>query len=553
MWPFSGCDDDGCSAVDMTAITPASVIAASPFTLIFLASTLVAVRIVYPRLSSAAQDDERDGENHVLPAHAPAELRQAHAAHGAKSIGRRSVAWAFGSTLGLAVTMGVLILSEVMGIMDGVGKVVALRMTVPGLLFMLVFVLPWLECQNLVRGAGWSLQRTSKGTLPRFAWGLHLALFAGWLFAFWKIGGAVPTGAMKSVGHKGDDGWIDEITRECLERIGVVGIALMALLAGFASVSSPWHTFGESSRNQKPVSEGDVNRKQSGLDATREMLSSKKHRLAALERKVSDPDYLAARASGGFVGKMVGSFRGASKEETEIKNLRVEVSGLETMEANLASTLVLMKSRRKQTERASSSFGRFLLLPSYAFSTYCLYRILATALTTLRRMSAPSASFSGSDPINRFLGLLARHWDPKLDQLAWARIISFALCGLILVASANSAIQTFHLFAKWTPGLLRHAQANLALIVGQIAATYVISSSLVLRGQLPGEASSAVGTVLGGALSPSFVDGWFEGWFLAASFLTWFGLWFGRKVGAGGGLDDDWDDYSAEEMGTKRH
>lgn len=551
MWPFSGCGEDACTAIDRNAITPSSVIAASPFTLIFAVSTLLAVRGLYPRLSLAAQDDERDGEEHVLPSHAPAELRQAHASHGAKSLGRRSVAWAFGVTVGLSVTMAVLIMSEVMGIMNGAGKVVALKLTVPSLLLCLVAVVPWLECRSVVRGLGWSLQKTSKGSVPRTAWLLQLILFAAWLFAFWKIGGAVPDGAMKRVGKKDDDdGWVEQLTRAWLERIGVVGIALMALLAGFASVSSPWHTFGEAARGQKPVSEGDVNRKQSGLDATREMLISKKHRMATLERKITEQEAAKAASGGGFVGKVMGSLRGASKEETEIKGLKVEIAGLETMEANLASTLALMRGRRKTTERASTAFGRVLLAPSYVFSAYCVYRVLATALTTLRRMSSPHASFAGSDPINRFLGLLARHWDPKLDQMAWARIISFALCGVILVASANSAVQTFHLFAKWMPGLLRHAQANLALMVGQVAATYVISASLLLRGQLPGEASSAVGAVLGGAMSPGFVDGWFETWFLAASGLTFLGLWLGRKMAGAG---EDWDDYGMEEMGVKTH
>lgn len=231
-----------------------------------------------------------------------------------------------------------------------------------------------------------------------------------------------------------------------------------------------------------------------------------------------------------------------------MKGLRIEIAGLETMEANLASGLSLLKSHRAASARAGTIVGRLFLVPSYLFSFYCLYRIVATSLTTLRRASSPSTSFASSDPINRFLSLLARHWDPKLDQLAWARLISFALSGVILLASANSVVQTFHLFAKWTPGLLRQAQANLALVVGQIAATYVISSSLLLRSQLPTALGSAVGSVLRGALSPGFVDGWFEGWFLLGSLGTAIGIWVGRKLSG----DEEWDDFGMEEMGAKR-
>ncbi|KAK5997574.1 GPCR-type G 2-like protein [Cladobotryum mycophilum] len=501
MWPFSSCDVDACAAPDPNAAPSlATMLAALPFALLFASSSLLAVRHLFPRLSSAAQDDVRDGEDHVLPPHAPAALRQVHAEHGAKSWGRKGGAWAFGATVGLAATLGALIMAEILEVVDARARNLALRVTVPGLLFMLVVLIPWLECRSLVSSAGWSFQRSARGTVPKFAMGLQTVLFGGWLFAFWWMGNVVPRAEILLRSTTSDPGhgtYTEMLTRACLERIGVVGISLMALLSGFASVSSPWHTFSDSGKRKRPLTEGDVNRKQTGLDATCEMLATKRHRLQYLERKVA-ADNKGKGSGGGLFGMVMGSIRGQSSEVTEIRALRIEIAGLETMEANLSSNLSLMKSQRAATERASTPIGRLLLIPSYIFSAYCVYRILATSLTTLRRASSPSASFSSSDPINRFLGLLARHWDPKLDQLAWARIISFALSGVILAASANSAVQTFHLFAKWTPGLLRHAQANLALAVGQVAATYVISAGLLLRSQLPGEARTVVGGVLRG-------------------------------------------------------
>ncbi|KAI9148019.1 Golgi pH regulator [Paramyrothecium foliicola] len=546
MWPFSGCDvDDACQATDPNAVTLAVLFSLAPFVVIFAGVNLLVVRHIFPKLSSS--HDARDGEDHVLPAHAPAALRQAHAEHGAKSWSRKGAAWTFGTTVGLAATLGSLILAEILEVVNPVARDLALRVTVPTLLFLLVILVPWLECRSLVSGAGWSFQRSSKGKLPRVAWGLQTVLFLGWLFAFWSVGIAVPTSAMSTPSE--DSSMSDTLTRVCLERIGVIGISLMALLAGFASVSSPWHTFSEvSGRKKRPITDADVNRKQAGLDATNEMLITKRHRLQQIERKVATQNSASTGAAGGLVSKMMGSIRGASGDEAEIRSLKLEITGLETMEANLSSSLSMMKNARAANVRASTTFGRLILAPSYLFSCYCLYRILATFLTTIRRASSPSASFSSSDPINRFLGLLARHWDPKLDQLAWARTISFALSGVILLASANSVVQTFHLFAKWMPGLLHHAQANLALAVGQVAATYVISASLLLRSNLPGEVSSAVGGVLRGAPSPAFVDGWFEGWFLLGSLLTAVGLWIGRKLAG----EEDWDDFGMEEMGAKR-
>ncbi|OAQ62397.1 G protein-coupled receptor [Pochonia chlamydosporia 170] len=550
MWPFTKCGNDACTARNPNTLDTKALVALLPFAAAFIIVDILVVRYVFPKLSRA-HDEYRDGEDHYLPAHAPPALRQAHAEHGSKSWKRRGAAWTFGATVALASTLGLLILAEILEAVDPVAKNLALHVTVPSLLFLLIVLVPWLQCRAIITSAGWSFQRTAKGSIPKMAWSLQLVLFGAWLFTFWSVGNTVPESATKDLYERGMKRSYSEIlTKECLERVGVVGICLMALLAGFASVSTPWHTFIDAStRKKRPVTEADVNRKQAGLEATSEMLVTKRHRLQQLERKASDPA-TAAKSSSGLVGKMLGTFRGISNDEAEMRALRLDISGLETMEANLASNLSLMQNHRAATVRASTTCGQIMLVPSYVFAGYCVYRILATTLTTFRRFHSPSASFANSDPINRFLGLMARHWDPKLDQLAWARTISFALSGVILLASANSVVQTFHLFAKWTPGLLRHAQANLALTIGQITATYVISASLLLRSQLPAKAGGAVTGVLQGALSPSFVDHWFETWFLLGSVLTTLGIWLGRKLSRG--FDDDWDDYGMEEMGAKR-
>lgn len=548
-WPFSsGCDDHGCAPINPNAPSTAGlVLSLGPFLATFAAVFVVAERQIFWRL--ARVHDARDGEDNVLPSHAPPSLRQAHAEHGRKSFRSKVAAVTFSITVALAAVLGELILCEIAGIVSPRAREIGLRVTVPTLLWFLVGVIPFLEIQSAVAGMGWRFQRTSKGRFPRFAWGLQLSIFAGWLVAFWSLGALVPLGhdeafaSLRSSGDLASGGW----TRACLERIGVIGIALMAMLSGFAAASTPWYTFGGATgRKMKPVLDVDISRKQAGLDATNEMLLTKRHRLQALERKASTTQ--SQNSSRGIMGKMLGNIRGGS-DEGEMRGLRVEIAGLETMEANLSSNLGLMRSRHAASVRASTTLGRVLTVPHHVFSLYCLYRIIATTSTTIRRAYSPAAAFSSTDPINRFLGLLARHWDPMLDQDAWARQISFLLSGVILAASASSATQTFHLFARFAPGLLFQAQANLALITGQVLAAYVISAALLLRSNLPSEMGSAVSDALRSALDPRFVDGWFEGWFLVASAATVAGLWVSRKITGDG---EDWDDYGVEEAGQKR-
>ncbi|KAI1384636.1 Abscisic acid G-protein coupled receptor-domain-containing protein [Hypoxylon trugodes] len=544
------CSDDLCTASGLaTPSALSTTISLAPFIITFVAVSILVSQKIFPYL--ARVQNSRDGEDHFLPSDAPPALQQAHAEHGAKSLRRRVAEIAFSTTVGLAVVLGELILCEISELVNPYARALALRVTVPTLLFLLIVLIPFLEFQSLISRSGWSFQRTSKGHIPRAAWILQFVVFGIWLFAFWSLGNLVPVGSeavrpsAKMERVRVEPEFSASLARACLERLGVVGISLMALLSGFASVSSPWHTFG-SRASRRPVTEADVARKQAGLDATNEMLLSKRHRLQSLLRKVAETSPGDKR---GFVTKVIGSIRGGG-DAAEIRTLRLEIAGLEAMEANLSSSLSMLRSRQANSARAATFSGKLLLMPTYVFSVYCVYRIIATTLTTLRRLYYPTASFSSSDPINRFLGLLAKHWDPKLDQIAWARQISFLLSGVILAASARSAIQTFHLFAKWTPGLLYQAQANLALLIGQISAIYVISAALLLRSNLPKDVGSAVGDALESALEPGFVDRWFEGWFLLASIATAGGIWLGGKINEWS--EGEWDDIGMEEMGQKR-
>lgn len=593
--PKYSCDDAACSAAPPGSSTAGTVLSLTPFLLTFAVVSAAVAKKLFPRLSRPGQ--ARDGEDHYLPASAPPTLQQVHAEHGSKSARRRLAAATFASTIGLATVLGELILAEISDVVDPRARDAALRVVVPTLLLLLVGVIPFLEIQSVLAGSGLcSFQRTAKGRLPRWAWALQTVGFGLWLFVFWSVGKAVPAGvggdesfvysraaktkggsdaAGMSIGMRWKEGmtaaWaVDTLARACLERIGIIGISLMALLSGFASVSSPYSMLADNtSRRRKPITDSDIGRKQAGLEATAELLMTKRHRLRSLQRKLAatTTESNASAGSSGVMGKIVCSLKGigggGGGDAAEIKALQQEISGLEAMDANLSSALSALRSKQAAQARAGTALGRLLAVPAYIFSIYCVYRILATSLTSFRRLYYPaSASFSSSDPINRFLGLLAKHWDPKLDQLAWARQISFLLSGVILLASGNAVVQTFHLFARWAPALLHQAQANLALLIGQVTATYVISAGLLLRSNLPRDMGSAVGHALESALEPAFVDRWFEAWFLLSSLATGVGIWVGRRIHGGGGGDggvmgaggdwDEWDEFGGEELGQKR-
>jgi len=190
---------------------------------------------------------------------------------------------------------------------------------------------------------------------------------------------------------------------------------------------------------------------------------------------------------------------------------------------------------------------------SYVFSVYCLYRIAATSTAFFRRWWHPATTFANSDPINNALGLIAATFDPSLDRAAWSRQISFAISGLMLLASFNAVLQTVLLFSRFTPPrLLASAQQNLALLVSQISATYVVSSALLLRSNLPREMGSVIESALRAPLDTAFVERWFEAWFLGACAVTALGIGIGRSVRSGMEWDDNYGDGEGDVESGKR-
>lgn len=518
------------------------VLSSIPFILTWIATVYIAQRKLFPLLSS--KETERKSQQDALPQFKQNVFHEGSWRDNIRLTSRERIAsWVFSASMGLSAVLVELLLFEISDTLNPAARGLALRATLGSLLILIVLVTPALEIHGIAKGIfGVRSETSTRRTLPKFRIGFEVAIFISWLFAFWYLPQA---SILRDTLHTPETGHSENdylFTEACLERIGIIGISLMASLSGFAAVSSLWQTFGV---QHKAVKDSDINRKTAGLAATEEMLAAKQSRLRALERKMSEGPSPSEQP--GIIGRVVGSFRGTN-EAQELKALRMEVSGLETMQFTLSSSVSNLRSRHEEQERSKTSFGRLLSVANMGFAVYCAYRICATSISSLRRWSQPSHSFATSDPINRLLAILTTHWDSELNRDAWARQISFFLSGIMLLASFNAVLQTFRLFARFAPGLVQHAQTSLPLMISQIAGTYVISSALLLRSNLPAEVSNVITEALGAPLEGRFVEGWFESWFLVAVGLTATGILVGRKVGNN---DDDWDDDGSIEMGKR--
>jgi hypothetical protein len=216
---------------------------------------------VRPRVHGSSQEpDDHDNFIAPLPAHLPVRRRccVAEAVSTALRSRPKSARWRtssifkslqpsarslasiiFSTNIALSAVLAELILCEIANTVNPATRTLALKLTLPSLLLLLIVVTPAFEIHSVVSKTGLNANGGQKGQ-RRLAWVLEICGLAAWLGAFWYLG----RGLLGSYLH--EESYLHEHTfsEGCLERIGIIGISLMASLAGFAAISSLWQTFG---------------------------------------------------------------------------------------------------------------------------------------------------------------------------------------------------------------------------------------------------------------------------------------------------------------------
>ncbi|EPS44031.1 hypothetical protein H072_1924 [Dactylellina haptotyla CBS 200.50] len=534
------CTDDSCvppglrhphstfSTTSLILTTLSSV----PFFLTFILVGLFAFLRVFPYLTNE-QNSLTNGGRLLSPTKAsptfslPPTLKPAPS-----TVSRRLSALVFAITLGATGVLSELILCEIMDWGDTNARWLWFRCTINVLLLLLIIVAPLLEIYAFITRRDESeliaISSPKPSAWKRRSRGLAMVvMFVGWLWLFYKLGDHLPLPPADEVlfpdGSMSFETTAKGISDECLSRLGVIGVSLMALLSGFGCISAPWYSF---TRKSSPVTETDLRRAQGGLEATVQMLESKRLKLAQIERKLNSN----SATDGGMISKMMSSLRGTD-ELREASTLQMEISGLVAMQTSLSTEVHDISTRLKEQERAHTALGRVYAIVQFGFSIYCLYRISSTVLLRFSTWttSADTHTFSQKDPIGNILAVVIKHYDHDLNREAWSRNIGFAFSGVIIFGSLNSVAITFNMVTRAAPSVWGHA--GLALAVSQITAIYVVSAAVLLRSSLPKDMGSVLESSLGVMLDVRWVDGWFDNLFLVGSVVTLICLVLARRFG----------------------
>ncbi|KAJ2006635.1 hypothetical protein GGI04_001808 [Coemansia thaxteri] len=320
-----------------------------------------------------------------------------------------------------------------------------------------------------------------------------LAFWALFFYAFWGLGAYLPLDSFSRV--RDATGASDMISIEPVTaRVGVVGVALMAVLSGFGAVNSPYRQLFVFVHKVSPVQLEGMRRQ---LHYSLELLIDKKKMLArmlALNDKEKANMATSERAAvGAFLSSAFGTLlqmgAGGLSQERGMAELRGEIANLERVTQELYADVEAMCIEHDRYEASKTLAGRSRNILGYFFALFCVSKIAMTLGGILLNR------VGHSDPVTSALTLAATHVSPDFDMAFWSQQLSFVMVGIMVIGSIRGLlIQFTKLFNTSLSSLV--SASNIVLFLAQLVGMYFVSCMLMMRMSLPPKYRPMISAVL---------------------------------------------------------
>ncbi|CAB1101419.1 unnamed protein product [Ectocarpus sp. CCAP 1310/34] len=353
-----------------------------------------------------------------------------------------------------------------------------------------------------------------------------------------------------------------------LARVGVVGVASLALLSGFGAVNLPYqllatllrtvpHSVVKSRERRARLTLKDI-----GQRKRRAAISSSSYAVrggngagatpggnvygyggsAAAARAVGSPSQRGSLFSRmiraltavvpGFSSTPSGnaaSFSFAAQAAAEAE----ATASLEKIARDLFLEISDCRRIQDQQRRARTLPGRILVVFGAGMFVYCLLRLFKAAVAVFWAVPSPSGSGQdavdggmsggeGPDPATRLVRFaLNRHLlVNEGDAEGWSELVSFVLIGVLVLLQTRGFLATITTVSRASviSGFSIPAQV-LSLLWSMLMGTYFTSSVILMRVNLPPRHRVAITAVLGG-MRFSFYQRWFDTVFLISGCVT---------------------------------
>lgn len=402
----------------------------------------------------------------------------------------------FSITFSLSCTLFELIIFEILDFLNSYTKQIFWSISLLCITLILIVILPMYFAYLLSTLIPFVSKAKHQRTISVIGWLMFM-------YFFWKIGQPFPILTT--------DNFFFSL-EQCISRIGILGVTLMAALSGFGAVNAPYTYM---SYFVRPIDENNIKPLENHLHKTMNQILAKKKRLIILENEKNSDRETQSNYS---LTKLFSLF--TTREDNEVTEIKSEICSLEDLSKQLFLETVELHSLKERMEYSKTIKGKYFNALGYVFSAYCVYKIfISTVNIILRRVGQ-------TDPITRTFEISSDYLGLKVDIVFWSQYISFVLIGVIVISSIRGLLLTL---SKLFYNVSNARSSNLiVLFLAELMGMYFVSTVLLMRMNLPIQYRVTITKVLG-KLQFDFYHKWFDLIFLISALISIACLYITRK------------------------
>ncbi|KAJ2338556.1 Golgi pH regulator B, partial [Coemansia sp. RSA 2618] len=254
-----------------------------------------------------------------------------------------------------------LIVFEISGVLNKDLRWYFWRADLGFLLFTILVILP--VCQAFVVLTNRGVRRTRIPLFRRLSY--SLVMWAVFFYVFWNLGMYLPLDSFSRIREA--TGAADMVSIEPVTaRVGVVGVALMAILSGFGAVNSPYRQLFVFVHRVSPTQLEGMRRQ---LHHSLELLVDKKKMLARLEA-VAEKQQDAGFSVGSLMTSTLGLLRLGADGDRGAGELQREIESLERLTQELFADVEAMCLEHDRYEASKTLAGRSRNILGYFFALF---------------------------------------------------------------------------------------------------------------------------------------------------------------------------------------